>query len=62
MDGCMDGWMGVWMDGCMDGSMGVWMGDRWVYDCKYQWIGVGMYIWVGVFGWVGVWMDEWLVE
>ena len=41
--------MGVWTDPWVYGWVGVSMGDRWVYDCMYQWIGVGMYIWVGVY-------------
>ena len=47
-----------------------------MYRCKYQWIGVGMYVcigvsidgqvqvciygWVGVYGWVGGWMGVWM--
>ena len=60
----MDGQVGVWMDRCIDGRVyvwvcvymcmyGLWNGwvyrlGRWVYDCKYQWIGVGMCVCIGV--------------
>ena len=61
-------WMGVWTDPWVYGWVGVSMGDRWVYDCMYQWIGVGMYIWVGVYeymdgqvyGWMVGWLNEWI--
>ena len=37
-----------------------------MYRCKYRWIGIGMYIWMGGCIWMGRWMDGcmdgWVVE
>ena len=52
MDRCIDGRVYVWV--CVYMCMyGLWNGwvyrlGRWVYDCKYQWIGVGMCVCIGV--------------